>query len=61
MSRTSHTENVSLRMGYVRLFLAILTFKCLKSIGTLRSCVTFLLVNLTGLEEAENPPFHFPK
>ena len=37
---TSHlelpnTENVSLSKGYAKLFLAILTFKCLKSVTTL--------------------------
>ena len=37
---TSHlelpnTENVSLSKGYAKLFFAILTFKCLKSVTTL--------------------------
>ena len=42
--RTSHfelpkTENVSLTKGYTKLFLAILTFRCLKYGMTLLSCV----------------------
>ena len=53
--RTSHlelpsTENVSLTNGYAKLFFAILSFKCLKSITTHLSCVSFLLINITGLE-----------
>ena len=52
---TSHlelpnTENVSFNKGYTRLFLAILMFRCLKSVTTLLSCVTFLLINIIGLE-----------
>ena len=46
---TSHfelpnTENESLTNGYAKLFLAILTFKCLKSVTTLLSLVNFLLI-----------------
>ena len=52
---TSHlelpnTENVSFSKGYAKLFLAILTFKCLKSVTTLLSCVPFLLITMTELE-----------
>ena len=62
---TSHfelpnTENVSLTKGYAKLFLAILTFKCLKFVTTLLSLVNFLLINITGLEYAENPSFNIP-
>ena len=32
-----NNENVSLSKGYARLFFAILTFKCLKSVTTLLS------------------------
>ena len=46
----SNTENVSLSTGYAKFLLAILTFKCLESVTTLLSCVTFLLINITGLE-----------
>ena len=43
---TSHlelpnSENVSLNKGYAKLFFAILVFKCLKSVTTLLSEVTF--------------------
>ena len=43
---TSHlelpnNENVSLNKGYAKLFFAILMFKCLKSVTTLLSKVTF--------------------
>ena len=60
--RTSHlelprTEDVSLINGYATLYFAILTFKCLPSVTTLLSCVTFLLINITGLEYGENPCF----
>ena len=54
------TENVSLTNGYAKLFFAILTFKCLKSVTTLLSLVNFLLINITGLECAENPYFSIP-
>ena len=52
---TSHlelpnTENVSLSKGYAKLFFAILMFRCLKSVTTLLSFVSFLLINITGLE-----------
>ena len=52
---TSHlelpnNENVSLNKGYAKLFFAILVFKCLKSVTTLLSEVTFQLINITGLE-----------
>ena len=52
---TSHqelpnTENVSLSKGYARLFLAILIFRCLKSMTTVLSWVTFPLINMPGLE-----------
>ena len=56
-----NTENVSLIKGYARLYFAILTFKCLKSVTTLLSLVSFLLINITGLEYAENPSFNIPK
>ena len=56
-----NTENMSLTNGYAKLFLAILTFKCLKSVTTLLSLVNFLLINITGLEYAENPSFNIPK
>ena len=57
---TSHlelpnTENVPFGKGYAKLFLAFLTFKCLKSVTTLLSCVTFLVINMTGVGSAENP------
>ena len=43
---TSHfvlpsTENVSLTKGYAKLFFAILTFKCLKSVTSLLALVDF--------------------
>ena len=44
--------------GYI---FAILTFKCLKSVTTLSSLVTFLLINITGLKYAENHSFNTPK
>ena len=55
MDITSHlelpsNEKVSLNKGYVKLFFAILVFKCLKSVMTLLSEVTFQLINITGLE-----------
>ena len=37
----SNTENVSFSKGYAKLFLAILTFKCLKSVTTILSCVMY--------------------
>ena len=55
------TENVSLTNGYARLFFAILTFKCLKSVTTLLSCITFQLINITGLEYGENSSYSIPK
>ena len=45
-----NTGNISLSKGYAKLIFAILTFKCLKSVTTLLSFVTFLLINITGLE-----------
>ena len=45
-----NTENVSFSNGYTKLFLAILTFKCLKSVTSLLSFVTFLLINTIGPE-----------
>ena len=62
---TSHlelpnTENVSLNKGYAKLFFAILTFRCLKSVTTFLSLVKFLLIKITGLEYAENPSFNIP-
>ena len=39
------TENVSLTNGYAKLFFAILTFKCLKSVTTLISG-HFVLINI---------------
>ena len=45
-----NTENVSLSKGYAKLFCAILTFKCLKSVTTFLSFVGHLLINITGLE-----------
>ena len=52
---TSHlelpnTENVSLSKGYAKLIFAILTFRCLKSVTTHLSFMSFLLINITGLE-----------
>ena len=44
------TKNVSLSKGYAKLYFAILTFRCLKSVTTLLSFVSFLLINITGLE-----------
>ena len=32
-----------------------------ESVTTLLSCVTFPLINITGLEQAENPSFNIPK
>ena len=63
--RTSHfelsnTENMSLANGYAKLFFAILTFKCLKSVTTLLSVVNFLLINITEHGYAENPSFDIP-
>ena len=62
---TSHlelpnTEKVSLTNGYAKLFFAILTLRYLKSVTTLLSLVSFLLINITGLEYAENPSFDIP-
>ena len=62
---TSHfefpnTENVSMTDGYAALFFAILTFRCLKSVTTLLSLVSFLLISITGLDYAENPSFSLP-
>ena len=37
--------------------LAILVFKHLKSVTSLLSCITCLLINITGLKYAEKPPF----
>ena len=34
----SNTENISLSSGYAKLFFAILTFRCLKSVTTLIFC-----------------------
>ena len=64
--KTSHlerpnTENVSLCKGYAKLFFAVLMFKCLKSVATLLSFVSFLLINITGLEYGENPSFSIPR
>ena len=36
-----NTENVSLSKGYAKLFFVILMFKCLKSVTTLLSVVSF--------------------
>ena len=52
---TSHLElpnkeNISLNKGYAKLFFTILILKCLKSVTTLLSEVTFQLINITGLE-----------
>ena len=65
-NNTSHlelpnTENVSLSKGYAKLFFAILTFKCLKSVTTLLSILSFLLINITGQEYGENPSFSIPR
>ena len=51
---TSHFElpsvaNMPFINEYAKLFLAILVFKCLRAVTTLLSCVTFLLINITGL------------
>ena len=43
-------ENVSMSKGYANLFFAILTFRCLKSVTSLLSFVSYLLINITGLE-----------
>ena len=53
-------ENVSLTNGQAKLFFANLTFKCLKLVTTLLSLVNLLLINITGLEYAENPSFRIP-
>ena len=45
-----NTENISLSKGYAKLFFAILMFRCLKSVTTLLSFVSFLPINITGLE-----------
>ena len=63
---TSHlelpnTENVSFSKGYAKFYIAILMSRCLKSVTTLLSCVNFLLINITGLELAENPSFNLSK
>ena len=54
-------ENVSFNKGYAKLFLAILMFKCLKSVTTLLSFITYLLINMTGLELVEKPSFNILK
>ena len=63
---TSHLEfpnkaKVSLNNGYTKLFFPILIFKCLKSVTTLFSEVSFQLINITGLKYAEKPSFNIPK
>ena len=55
IDKTSHlqlpyTENVSFNNGKAKLFLAVLMFRCLKSVMTLLPLVTFLLINITWLE-----------
>ena len=62
---TSHfelpnTENLSLTKGYAKLVFVILTFKCLISVTTVLPFVSFLLINITELEYAENPSFSIP-
>ena len=66
MDMTSHlelpnNENVSLNKGYAKLFFIILIFKCLKSVTTLLSEVSFQLINITGLKYAEKPSLNIPK
>ena len=61
-----HIENfqemiIYLTNGYAKLFFTILTFKCLKSVTPLLSCIPFQLINITGLEYSENPSFSIPK
>ena len=61
---TSHldlpkTKTVSLSKGYSSLFLAILTFICLKPLLPFCPDSLFLLINMTGLEYAEKP-FNIP-
>ena len=56
-----NTENVSLSKGYAKLFFGILAFKCLKYVTTLLSFLSFLLINITGLEYGEHPSFSIPK
>ena len=56
---TSHLElpsnvNVSFNSGLARLFLAILIFRCLKSVTTFLSWVTFWLTNMTGLNRMKS-------
>ena len=41
--------------------LAILTFKNLKSVSAVLFLVTFLLLNITGVEYAENTSFVIPE
>ena len=53
-------ENMSLTSRYAKLFFAILMFKGLKSVTTLLSLINFLLINITGLDYAENPSFSIP-
>ena len=56
--RTSYAElpntgNVSFSSGYAKFLFAIPSFRCLKSVTTLSSFRSFLLINITGLESAE--------
>ena len=55
-----NTENVSLIKGYAKLLFAIFMFRCLETVTILLSLVSFLLINITGLEYAENPSFSIP-
>ena len=50
-----NNENVSFRNGYATLFLAVLTFKHLKSVTAVSSFVTFLQINIDGLKYTEKP------
>ena len=57
----SSTENVSLSKEYTKMFFAILMFRSLKSVTTLLSFVSFLLINIIGPEYAEKPFFNMSK
>ena len=54
-------KKVSFKSEYAKLFFAMCMLRCLKSVTTLLSLVIFLLINITGLEQAEKPSFSIPK
>ena len=56
-----NTKHVCFSKGYAWFYFTILTFKCLKSVTTYLSLVTFVLINITGPEYVEKPSFDIPK